>query len=417
MENADHFWISEHRQRRLDWAQGDALKLQKEYSRKGKFAPAWFLGSARAAQKLKEKHPLGEQLLASTELAEMASRREVAQWRFSRLAPHLANITGLQFPASGAGLDTLHFLELYPQFKGRTWAGDLNPLTTAIAKSNLAFVLGSDVGVCRYDALQPPFSSKGAFVFLDPARRHEGERLERYQYEPDLDASLKELEKASLAQIKCSPGETPERLAAFAQRGWIWEWVQRGRDIVECFGTWQGDPSQREQVSGESMHSLPVWTVTCLDGAGVWISSYSAKLESLPFSQSQPLEIGQILILPKAVLHHSQLFAAWLKEYRLNQSEALGLCTGEHSLAPLCDSYRLIGIVDSAKHLKRQLADCGDSPLELRSLEHPMPKDWLEKISPLLRQKGDPALRKTLLITRRQGRLVGLLLETVHVRV
>ena len=404
MENADSTWIAEHRAQRLDWIQKDALKLQKEYARKGNPAPAWFLGSPRAAQKLIEKHLLGEQLLASTELAEMASRSDVARYRFSRLASQLETVEVAHFPASGMGLDILHFLNSYPQFRGKTWAGDLSPLTTAIARANIQHLLGSSVSFCCYDALSVPFRSQRAFVYLDPARRSETGRLERFEYLPNLEASLGELEKSSLAQIKCAPGETPDRLEAFVKRGWTWEWIQRGRDLVECFGTWRGGVD----------HGEPAWTATALDGEGHWRSSYSGDLEGLPFFVSQPLVLGQHLVLPKAVLLHSQLYAAWLKKYALEPSEALGLCVGTAASRPLCDNYRLLEVMDSPKTLARQLSTYKEDPLELRCLEHPVPKDWHGKISPFLRQKGDPTQRKTLLLTRRQGRWVGLLLERIE---
>jgi hypothetical protein len=398
------FWIKEVLKRREDWISLDAFKLQKEWSRQGKSAPAWFLGSPRAALKLKEKHPRGAELLATTELAEMASRWEVARWRFSRCSKALEHIDFVEFPACGAGLDWLHFLQCYPRFINYCGGGDLNFLATALAQTNLNTIFEQPQTVACYDALSSPFKASKSYVFLDPARRSEGAKLERYSYLPDFEASLKILEKAPLAQIKCAPGETPERLKMSVSRGWTWEWVQRGRDIVECFGTWWG------VLHSLSEYSKP-WTVTCLDGQGTWLSSYSAEPNTMPFGSSVPLELGQSLILPKAVLLHSELYPAWLQEHGLSESEALGLCVGPCSQISLGEVYTCVALIDNVKSLTKSLNAFSENPFEFRSLVHPVPKDWLSKITPWLAQKGDPQTRKTLLLTRRQGRFILLVLR------
>ena len=406
-------WFNIHREHRETWSQTDALKLNKLLSKRGLQAPPWFVGSPRAAQKLKNKHPQGHTLLASTDLAEMASRKEIALQRYGILAPYWDQIKQAEFPACGAGLDALHFAEFFSdqiagaknEHEPNLIAGDLHHLHTAIAKENLE-LCGFNGRVYSYDALRPAHESPpSTYIFLDPARRDGPNNLERYHYRPNLDDAMPMLQQFDFAQIKLAPGESPERLLGYANSGWSWQWVQWGKDLLECSGTWIHPHLRSENYE-------PTWSATRFsDGHAHTWSSAVAVLPSASFALPRPWEIGQVLLQPCKALRQSQLLSLWTQELGLQASCFAGLwvndgylglngdgkVTSDHGMA---DSFVLEhACLANPKKISKELKPWSQYPCELRSELQHTPPDLVAKIQPWLKQKGDAEERRTLLLS------------------
>lgn len=227
----------------------DAMALRKRGERLGLKLPPWFLGSLRAAAKLEHKHPRGKELLGTTEGAEMATRASVALHRFSRLKGQPSTAA---FPACGMGLDLLHFLQLFPQARAR--ASDLQPLHAAMCQENLRR-LGLRAQVLCEDVLHPAWQERVDYAFLDPARRSSGDR--RVDLQPPLKDALSWLSCGEQAQIKLAPAFKPHEHGLGDD--WSWEWVQLGKEVLECFGTRDGRGDIRATVleaDGSSLGSL-----------------------------------------------------------------------------------------------------------------------------------------------------------------
>jgi hypothetical protein len=394
-------WFSIHRAHRDTWSKIDALKLNKLLSKRGLKAPPWFAGSPRAAQKLKVKHPQGESLLASTDLAEMASRREVAIRRYENLSPHWKNIQQAEFPACGAGLDALHFADFLGSECPSIVVGDISDLATAIAQENFD-ICGISGQVYSYDALKPTHESPDqTYIFLDPARRDGEDSLERYHYLPNLDEAMPMLERVDFAQIKLAPGESPDRLLRYTEAGWSWQWVQLGKDLLECSGTWI-HPRHR------SPDFEPTWSATrFVDGrAHTWSSPVDVAPQA-SFALPQPWERGQVLFQPCKALRQSQLLSLWSQSQKLQSSCFEGLwLSAEGGLAHESQGQHLADVfvlehacIANPKKLSKELKAWKDYPCELRSELQHTPEDVVQKIQPMLKQKGDPSERRTLLLS------------------
>lgn len=393
-------WLDVHRSAREGWSQQDALSLKKELQKKGIEAPPWFLGSPRAAQKLSQKHPKGQQLLATTDLAEMASRREVAQQRYTAIQDVLPYLNSAEFPACGAGLDILHFhdfLETSGVEKSIPFlAGDLNHLHSALAQENLN-ILKVKASIYSYDALKPahtwPPCPNGRYLFLDPARREGQQKLERHTYLPRLEDSLALLESYGCAQIKLAPGESPETLQAFAEKGWSWQWIQWGKDLLECFGTWISEDFRQKH----GLQPRPRWSI-CRFHHGV--SHIWPNLEPLHKDQREEInelqpEETTILHQPCKALRHSQLDTDWAHDHQLHLAEYMGLWEGTALSAihdELCDSFLLLDQFPAqAKKLKGKLKPHQPAYFELRA-EGVKPKpEFLQKLKPFLQAPKGPS--------------------------
>jgi hypothetical protein len=389
-----------------DWLDLDAFKLRKLLTKAGLEAPPWFMGAPRAAAKFRDKG-FEPKTMGSTELAEMASRAVVARLRFGELSPFAQQIRSAAFPASGAGMDWLVFREMFGDSCPFTFGGDIDFGHSWCSAVNLKSAESSSpkAAVLCYDALREPFAQKSDYVFLDPARRQGGQRQERFQYRPELEAALASLEQHRFAQIKLAPGERPERLMAMSERGWRFTWVQLGSDLLECFGTWSGPNSDRV-----------VSQAVCLGGSGAVLGRCSGEAQEQVESYGPEPQPGEVVVWPPKVLMHVGLCQAWAEQRKLEPSGLYPLYLGDGSKTEgLGECYRVLsGVHTSAKALKKELLSHGSVPVEIKKLSgEPLPKAFTKTLASLLKQKGAPEDKLTLAFACERGRVQGLVLKRV----
>lgn len=432
-----------HLENRDRWTKIDALKLKKELKKAHFEAEPWFVGSPRAAAKLTIKHPKGAELLASTDLAEMASRSEVAMARYEQLlqdelrggAPvglddperkgfklNNLSIKTASFPACGAGLDLFHFVEFCRQHSDndhpKLIAGDLEPLHTDIAKHN-AEILHIPCHFYTHDALQPePVDTTRHYVFMDPARREGSTSLERYEYRPALDDAIEHLERYDLAQIKLAPGESPERLEIYSLRGWHWHWIQHGKDLLECAGTWV-NPKLRPKTESSTEPEHQRRATRILHGRRESWSPSSSEHQVPRLHLKAVPEQGRILIQASKALGQAKLESRWALEQQLKACAYDDLWLSETSCPekthwPLGDAFTLEdAFLAHPKQIKQQLKKREPFPYELRSTLQRTPPELQKKIEPHLKNKGDPKERRVLMLCQRDEKPWLLILKPI----
>lgn len=281
----------------------DALKIRRLADARSINLPTWFLGSIRAAEKLSKKHPLGSSFIASTEAAEMASRKEVAQTRFQLLksAPQRAF-----FPACGSGLDLIHFCELHKD--SPVIFSDLEKDHLKMSQSNLELAIDkSDAkGVC-HDVKEMPFDSPFSYTFLDPARRKGNEKLFIDTMEPPLEDCLALAHSSEAFQIKLPAGFNPDRdlPQEFADMNWQWDWIQYGRDVLECVGTLQSETDHHRGV-----HLIETKTAD--------VHSWATSDHSIPgFIRTLEPKVGEVITIPEPVIHSAGILDHWAHHHNL----------------------------------------------------------------------------------------------------
>ncbi|MDX6744422.1 class I SAM-dependent methyltransferase [Actinocorallia sp. A-T 12471] len=157
---------------------------------------------------------------------EQSTRSAVAAYRASRFTGPVLEL------CCGIGADLLHRARA-----GVAGTGvDLDPLTVAVARANLAaFDVDGIAGVRLGDALdQDP--SGFAEVFADPGRRTaRGRVFDPKSYEPPLDDLLTLAMKAPGACVKVAPGIAYEAIPEGAST----EWISEDGDVKEA-ALWLG---------------------------------------------------------------------------------------------------------------------------------------------------------------------------------
>jgi hypothetical protein len=393
------------------WCSLDASQLRDQLHKKKLSASPWFLGAPRASTKFSEKG-YSKKTLGSTELAEMASRAHVARIRFEKLKTSDLTIRSASFPASGAGMDWITFLEVFGEQLKWSIGGDLSFVHSWCTAINLE-ESSLKTHVLSYDALKPPFSVTTDYIYCDPARRQSGERHERYIYSPELETSLEQLEQYPCAQIKLAPGETPERLITYQQRGWRWSWIQLGSDLLECFGTW---------IRGSELSDQPneaIW----MDRHGEVLGSFAGTSATMGGTFGRDLQVGDVVVWPPKVLYHAGLNSSWAQAHQLEPSAVAPLYFVESSSEPFhaekqamrFDAYTVLSEHHSSpKTLKKALRNYPDAPLEIKKLSGAsLPSAFQKMLAPFLKQKGDPKTKITLAFNCDRHRVQCFLLRKV----
>ena len=347
----------------------DALKIRRLADARNLTLPTWFLGSVRASEKLSAKHPLGRRLIASTEAAEMASRREVARIRFSLLK---SPINGPAFfPACGAGLDLLHFHDLHP--KTPLIFSDIDVDHLRMANSNMKIAAGEGKGtpLC-HDASRLPFKCTSGYTFIDPARRKGNEKFSVKNMEPSLSDSLALTGSTELFQIKLPAGFDPERHlpSSIDPAKWQWDWIQYGRDVVECVGTLQPSKS----------HSRGAHVIDSVSGqTDSWVTTSIGDSHQYEF---RDISTDSIVLIPEASLKPSCLTQAWAKDHDLYPTSYPGIFISETpGSTPLGKRFKTHGKSrPSIRDITRQFSGSKKSRLEPLSEGDRFPRDLQKSI-------------------------------------
>ena len=309
----------------------DALKIRSLGERRGLNLPTWFLGSLRASSKLASKHPKGHRFIASTDTAEMASRKEVAFLRFSFLNGRPKKLAF--FPACGAGLDLIHFHELYPEIS--TLFSDIEPDRLQMARANLEEVSSKNttMALC-HDLGALPFNRSHDYTFVDPARRRGNQTLGLESIEPSLSTCLSLVKSSERFQIKLPAGFQPDRDLPLDldPSTWQWDWIQFGRDVLECVGTHQPGNSHPRGAH-------------FIDSQNGQISSYSGNTHSnIHLERVHDLKPEMNVFIPEPVLNSSGLLSSWAHHHQLKTTPWAEIFTSSsHEHLPLGKTFRWVG--------------------------------------------------------------------------
>lgn len=178
---------------------------------------------------------------------EQSTRASVAAYRSSRFTGPVLEL------CCGIGADLLHRARAGVEGSGV----DLDPLTIAVARANLAeFGMSSIASVRIGDALEQD-PSPFAAVFADPGRRTvRGRVFDPRSYEPPLDDLLALAHRAPAACVKVAPGIPYE---AFPEDASV-EWISDQGEVKEAaiwLGALAGGPSRRATLlRGGEAHTL-----------------------------------------------------------------------------------------------------------------------------------------------------------------
>lgn len=269
----------------------DSFSLDKWCRKKNFEFPIWFKGLPRGFQKLKKKITTSNYLMATSEMAEMASHKNVAHHRFQAASEHISDIDYFNFPCSGAGLDSLHFFK-NKNAKGEIYISDINTLARNIAQYNFTLHqphLKANYSLKSFPEDKEPLEYQKSYIYLDPARRQNGQRLQKCEYQPPLSLCIPELQKYALAQIKLSPAENIFELQENIP-GWSFNVVGYEREVKEITGTWI--PENESHLSCSIIDS----------NTSTFVSE-----NPNPFLNSQEIEMGQFLYIPHPAVNKSGL--------------------------------------------------------------------------------------------------------------
>ncbi len=369
----------------------------------GQVVPAWFKGVGRAIAKLRAKTPHADALLASSELAEMASRAEIARHRFAALPALLQGVKRIEMPACGAGVDALHLADF---LKEASLAlplrlSDSDGIALRMCHYNLMAVYPKiHANFAVEDFLRPGAMGadlSGAYVYLDPARRSAGQRG---GYAPALEPALRRLETARSAQIKLAPGEDLDALEKSAP-AWNFEVLEYRGETLEITGTFTGPragPAPRR--------------ATRIASAGRPFASFAGRPETLP--EAATLEAGPSVLLPSPTLRRAGLLGTWAHAHGVQPLGDSGLFSAiSHGSPVLAESFNCLGMAPAKPkkllHLLESMAS--GCPIELRALEAKPDTRLLQALRPFLSAKGASARRLTLLLTRAGSARIALLLQ------
>jgi hypothetical protein len=381
----------------------DALSWRKAAERDGIHLPPELGGVGRGSQKINAKIPGSSKLLATSDLAEMATQSGVSSYRFSSFFQNIDTaIKHVVVPAAGAGLDSLSLLGIKPLANSNFLISDIDPLTLWFCKTNLQHCFPKKQNMHTYccDALNLPHKTfANGYAFMDPARRKSGQRLEE-QLLPPLDDCIIFLKQFRFAQIKLSPGASIYTLAQQYPE-WSWEVIQMSSEVKEICGTY-------------GLNSVSI-QATQLDNTGKLISSITGELDDLYLAPMLEQELQELVVIPEPALRQSGLLQNWCRSHDLQPSKFEQVYHSDNfSTRPLCKSYRLLEQTSIKIPALKKMLKNTTRKIVLRSLNvKPDPK-CQQALKPYLSRSATSNGEHTLLFVKSQKQLKALLLEQIH---
>ena len=208
-------------------AQGSAGDLERLGAEFGGEVARWTVGQWELRRRGAAKFERAGEMLFTREGLEMATHERVAEWHAS-LFPERVEVVDL---SCGIGADLVALGQ-----RGPVVGVDLNPDHVGCARWNLG-VHGVEGTVVEGDGLAWGREHRPEFVFVDPARRKEGKRLD----DPgDFSPSLADLEEvlagARRAVIKLSPMLGDSFLGSFGGDLWFVSFGGECREAVVVLG-------------------------------------------------------------------------------------------------------------------------------------------------------------------------------------
>lgn len=311
----------------------------------------------------REKFALAERMYFDREGLEMASREEISAYRTARFQPgQLVADLGC-----GIGGDLLGLAA-----RCRVQGVELDRVRLEMARLNLE-AAGLKAALIQADLCRFPLRADG--VFLDPARRHEGQRVRRAQdYAPPL-SFVQELRRATPAvMVKVAPGIDEAELPGDCEV----EFISAGhqcREAVLYFGSLAGVRRRATVLPGP--HSL-----------------VAAPGPTVPVAPPGPFVYDPDPALVRA--HLLDELARKLDAWKLDPQIAY-LSGAAPILSPLARVYRLRHCLPfSLKGLRRFLLQEGLFPEEIKKRRFPIEPQELRQLLGLPKQ-GQAA---TLILTR-----------------
>ncbi len=362
-------------------------------------------GLGRGIQKINLKVQLPIPLLATSEMAEMATQSKVAYQRFHHLfetidSDSLKNIT---LPACGAGLDALELYQYFESKKISFHISDLDPTTAWICEENFKRTFSNSTSTQfkvadAFDTSHLKNHDRG-YAFLDPARRKDGERLTD-RYLPDLNKCIEFLETFKHAQIKLSPGEDIEQLIQSYPK-WTWTIIQMASEIKEISGTYGGE--------------APPIQLLHLNHTGELLEKYSGSPIGPKFSPECPLEVGDTVITPEPSLKQSKLLTKWREEFELETTAFDHTFKGKNELSspPLSKSYQLIQSFPIKLNPIKKALRQHKGPVELRSMGVKPDLKLQQFLKPYFKRKQEDGPKFTLLLVKSEEQNRALLLKDI----
>jgi len=270
-----------------------------------------------------------------------------------------------------------------------------------------------------HDAGHLPFSKIFDFTFIDPARRKGSDKLGLGEISPSLPVSLALGRGSRHFQIKLPSGFNPDEHlpSAFKDLPWQWDWIQWGRDVVECVGTLQ--PTVRP---GRGVHLLKPGT----SEPSSWRAQALVGYEGLTFQghghrhahgPAQVPEPGAILVMAEPVLKTAGLLDAWVRCHDLQATPwpDLFLAPSEppvQSVVALGKTFSFLGFSPPGlKDLGRIIPDLGSVCLEALSGEDRFPTELLKSLEAHNRKVPQPARLLNVLYQKRGQKRELLVLE------
>lgn len=378
----------------------DALEIQKIAQKKEIQIPVWFQGIGRGLKKIREKSKVLKKWMSSSELAEMASQREVSNYRFQMLSQYINSLEAFVFPTSGIGLDFFHFHNLFQENVDQKalYVSDINITTCKMLKHNLAshnipaHVICHDV----LDGVPIHFPIEKSYCFLDPARRMGGEKKYRI-YFPPLKDSMKFLENFAVAQIKLAPGEKLDELNHIYP-AWSWTVVQLEHELKEAYGIWVHPNFQKREESQQSAVYLSSGKTHCFSVATEMGDAFHGA------DITHDVQCEDKVYLAKKVLRHSglvKIHAAELFLKRTNLHSSIYV-SDENCVNPFWEPFKVLGMCSlKEKKMNVLLKKFTANYYELRKLDSQIKFD--EK---LLKQKitTEPKYSKLIFLIFKRGR-------------
>ncbi len=314
---------------------GAATRMRKQFSPE---LAAAALAQETLRRKAAAKFPWGEEMFFTSDGLEQATRHQVAAWRSDKFRK--AGVNEVFDLGCGIGADSMAFLNAGLQVH----AVEADEDTAALASANLALVGGAPVQVAHVEEVEV---SKGAGVFLDPARRGDRGRTWRVEdLSPPWALVLQYLASPHFTCVKLGPG-LPKELIPDGVRA---TWVSHRGDVVEA-SLWNGPGPARAAV------------VFPRDGG-----------EPIELSAERPRELpvgppGRFVIEPDNAVIRAGLVTEIAPEadmWLLNPRSAY-LSSDEPITTPLADCFEVLDVLDyDIATLRRYVAHHRIGTLEIK---------------------------------------------------
>ncbi len=321
-----------------------------------------------------------DQMLFTESGLEQSTRLPVAAHHAGRFRD--ARLTSVADLGCGLGADSMAFAALGL----RVQAVESDPVTAALASYNLA--LFDNVSVHHDDALSFDHSAVEG-IWIDPARREGGTKLwSPEQWSPPLDRVF-DIARRTPAGVKLAPGMDRDLIPANVEA----QWVSHRGDVVELVLWWGG--LARPGIKRSAL---------------VLADSHSAEISGEADADDAPLrELSEYLYEPDGAVIRARLIGDLARRIgggMLDGEIAYITSNSEHH-TPLAQGFRIHEVLPAktrelSQWVKR--ADIGTLEIKKRGLD----------IDPAaLRRRLNPrgSQSATLILTRYQGRRVGLVAE------